>query len=283
METAKTLWEHLWERYRNQVSYARTYEEMITSAGGTFINDHIAFRSLRLKHDGQDFGIGYLAQIAESLGYTPKDEYHFPHQHLYARYYQHPDQTLPKLFISELIVDELPTHIAEAIEKTVKNAKLATFAQTDPGSWLKVFGTPWLPPLKSTVELVNTVSQYGAWVLLHGYGVNHFTGSVNHQNTPAFPDIESTAAGLAALGVPMKEVIEGDWGSGLRQTATKAVNTLVIVRDDQTGELVEIPWTYAYFEIAERGMIEVTPGIQGRFEGFLGQQAKHLFEMTKKS
>jgi hypothetical protein len=283
MEAVKTLWNELWDRYRNQVAYARTYEEMITSAGGTFINDHIAFRSLRLTLDGQDFGIGYLAQIAESLGYMPKDEYHFPNQHLYARYYQHPDQTLPKLFISELIVDALPTHIAEAIVKTVKNAKLATFSKDNPGTWLKVFGTPWLPPLKSTVELVNTVSQYGAWVLLHGYGVNHFTGSVDHQNTPAFPDIESTAAGLAALGVPMKEVIEGDWGSGLRQTATKAVNTLVMVRDDQTGELVEIPWTYAYFEIAERGMIEVTPGIQGRFEGFLGQQAKHLFEMTKKS
>ncbi|MBC7881797.1 MAG: DUF1338 domain-containing protein [Anaerolineae bacterium] len=283
METAKTLWEHLWERYRAHVSYARTYEEMISAAGGTFINDHIAFRSLRLTLDGQDFGIGYLAQIAASLGYTPKDEYHFPHQHLYARYYQHPDQTLPKLFISELIVEEMQMHIAEAIVKTVKNAKLATFAQTDPGSWLNIFGTPWLPPLKSTVELVNTVSQYGAWVLLHGYGVNHFTGSVNHQNTPVYPDIESTAAGLAALGVPMKEVIEGSWGSGLRQTATNAVNTLVMVRDDQSGQLVEIPWTYAYFEIAERGMIENASGVKELFQGFLGQQAKQLFEMTKKA
>jgi Domain of unknown function (DUF1338) len=283
MDSARALWQQLWERYRTQVSYARTYEEMITSAGGTFINDHIAFRSLRLTLDGRDFGIGYLAQIAESLGYTAKGEYHFASQHLYARHYQHSDEDLPKLFISELIVDALPEPIAEAIVETVQNAKLATFAEDDQESWMKVFGTPWLPPLKSTVELVNTVSQYGAWVLLHGYGVNHFTGSVNHQNTPAYPDIERTAAGLAALGVPMKEVIEGDWGSGLRQTATKAVNILVAVRDDQTGELIEIPWTYAYFEIAERGIIEVAPGIQGRFEGFLGQQAKHLFEMTKKA
>lgn len=283
MEIAKRLWNELWERYRAQVSYARTYEEMITSAGGTFINDHIAFRTLRLHLAGQDFGIGYLAQIAASLGYVPKEEYHFPTQHLYARYYQHPDQTLPKLFISELIVNELPTHIAEAIEKTVNSAKLATFAQADPGSWLKVFGTPWLPPLKSTVELVNTVSQYGAWVLLHGYGVNHFTGSVNHQNTSVYPDIERTAAGLASLGVPMKEVIEGDLGSGLRQTATKAVNTLVMVRDDHTGELDEIPWTYAYFEIAERGLLKNASGVKELFQGFLGQQAKQLFEMTKKA
>jgi hypothetical protein len=138
-------------------------------------------------------------------------------------------------------------------------------------------------PSLSVVEAVNEVSQYGAWVLIHGYGVNHFTGYINRQNAALYPDIESTAIGLAALGVPMKSTIEGSRGSGLRQTATHAVTEMVTVKDDTTGELIQIPWTYAYYEIAERNIIESEGGKKVLFEGFLDAQAKNLFEMTRKS
>ena len=63
--------------------------------------------------------------------------------------------------------------------------------------------------------------------MLHGYAVNHFTGYVNRQNTAEYPDIDSTACGLAKLGVPMKAEIEGNDIIGLRQTATYAVNEMV--------------------------------------------------------
>jgi hypothetical protein len=42
-----------------------------------------------------------------------------------------------------------------------------------------------------------------------------------------------------------------------------------------------MPWTYAYFELAERGEVADESGRRGRFEGFLGPQATQLFEMTK--
>ena len=46
--------------------------------------------------------------------------------------------------------------------------------------------------------------------------------------------------------------------------------------------LVEIPWTYAYFEIAERPLTKnPLTGQMERFEGFLGGQATNLFDMTK--
>jgi hypothetical protein len=38
------------------------------------------------------------------------------------------------------------------------------------------------------------------------------------------------------------------------------------------GAAATMPWTYAYFELAERS--------QG-FEGFFGPQATNLFDMTK--
>lgn len=145
----------------------------------------------------------------------------------------------------------------------------------------KIFTRPWQPPKRSIVEKVNQVTQYGAWVLLHGYAVNHFTGYVNRQNTPEYPDIDTTALGLAKLGVPMKAKIEGDIAIGLRQTATQAVTEIMPILDDVTNAEIQIPWTYAYYEIAQRYMVEVEPGKQELFDAFLGKNAQQLFEMTR--
>ncbi len=280
---ARDLWDVLWQQYQQRVSYALVYQKMIESAGGRVANDHIAFRSLRLVLQGQDFGIPYLERFCTQLGYEAKGEYEFPEQHLYARHYRHPEQDrldLPKIFISELVVDELPESVRDCIVKTVQAASLVRDPVSGLEAYQQVFTRPWAPPLRSAVELVNIASQYGAWVLLHGYSVNHFTGYVNRQRTERYSDIERTAAGLAALGVPMKSEIEGSGGSGLRQTATQAISEPVTVRDNATGEFTQIPWTYAYYEIAERGPIAGEGN--GLFEGFLGPQANNLFEMTRK-
>lgn len=285
----RQLWDKLWQNYIARVTYAQTYQQMILKAGGTVANDHIAFRSLRLSIGGKNLGIEYLGTIAEALGYEVAGEYTFAQTHLYARHYQHPDD-LPKLFISELIVEELPDEIASAIYQTVSSASildLSTLKQlvaTSDGETLaQAFTRPWLPPKLSVVEQVNAATQYGAWVLLHGYAVNHFTAYINSQNTPQYPDIESTAKALLELGVPMKAEIEGSSGSGLRQTATLAVNEIVSVEGDSSNKVVQIPWTYAYYELAERSIVELEPGKKILFNGFKGNNAQNLFEMTRKS
>ncbi|MBW4685116.1 MAG: DUF1338 domain-containing protein [Komarekiella atlantica HA4396-MV6] len=298
-EIALHLYSILWQEYSARVSYARTYQQMIIAAGGTVANDHIAFRSLRLLVDspqGQvNLGIDYLGKLAEALGYVVAGEYTFAQTHLYARHYRHPQQEefdLPKLFISELIVDELPADIAQLISQTVSSfsnqPELSSVLQSEGNcesiaELQKVFSRPWLPPQRSVVEEVNQITQYGAWVLLHGYAVNHFTGYVNRQNTAAYPDIDSTARGLANLGVPMKAEIEGNVACGLRQTATQAVTEMVTVLDNISGGEIQIPWTYAYYEIAQRYPVEIEPGKQVLFDAFLGSNAQQLFEMTRLS
>ena len=194
------------------------------------------------------------------------------------------------------MIDALPTAIASAIEQTVISgnffnlsaltSQLETTTDTSQieniiSQLQKVFTRPWQPPQLSIVEAVNSVSQYGAWVLLHGYAVNHFTGYVNRQHTSLYPDIEATALGLAAKGIPMKDKIEGSEGNGLRQTATQAVTEMVTVKDNH-GALKQIPWTYAYYEIAQRNAISHSEGKTQLFEGFLASQAQNLFEMTKR-
>ncbi len=291
---ARYLWELLWQEYSSRVSYARIYQEMITAAGGTIANDHIALRSLRLHIDSPqgniNLGIEYLDAIANFLGYAAAGEYFFPDTHLYARHYRHPQQEewdLPKLFISELIVEELPQRTQELIRLTVSNFTPTHLPKTDTSTPVEIarqlqpiFTRPWSTPQHSVVEEVNTVTQYGAWVLLHGYAVNHFTGYVNRQQTPQYPDIEATASGLGNLGIPMKAKIEGSVGLGLRQTATHAVTEMVTVLD-ATGKEVQIPWTYAYYEIAQRYMVKTEAGKEELFDAFLGRSAQQLFKMTR--
>ncbi len=295
VEIANLLWDTLWQDYSQRVEYARIYQQMIKAAGYSIANDHIAFRSLGLtiNKSGEkiNLGIPYLANIVEALGYIEAGQYEFSDRYLRASHYQHPEQNrfnLPKLFISELVVDALPMDLAQQLEDTVSHGNF--FFQPNLNQWLNtrspetivtqlktVFSRPGQPPTRSLVEAVNAVTQYGAWVLLHGYAVNHFTGYINHHHNSIYPDIETTARALAERGIPMKDTIEGSFATGLRQTATVAVTEMVEVLDDKSDRSIQIPWTYAYYELAERHLVE------GKlFEGFLNAQAKNLFAMTKK-
>ncbi len=294
---AAQLWEQLWLGYRERVPYARIYQRMIEDAQGRFINDHIAFRSLQLSVEGPqgtiNLGIPYLDEIVTQLGYCPVKTYKFPDQHLFAQHYIVPGSPdLPKLFISELKVGALPQTTVELIRGAVRWkpgndkylwTKLPSLSGISPQEVLSLlqarFQRIWTPPLLSTIKAVNAVSQYGAWVLLHGYEVNHFTASINRQDAVAYPDLESTVQGLEELGIPMKDRIEGSRETGLRQAATQAVVEPTTVVDDATNCLSKIQWPYAYFELAQR--YPLGTDTSEVFQGFLSPQAANLFEMTR--
>lgn len=287
------IFDRLWETYRERVTYVKTYERLITRAGGKFVNDHIAFRTVA----GQSpvTGIVSISRVFEALGYIPAGLYQFPDKHLSALHYQHPNPLFPKLFISELQLWKLGP-ISRSILQTSLSAhtplltteelqELASARDEEHPRLIKrvvnyLQTRPWPAPLRENVLAVNAESQYAAWVLVHGYNVNHFTALINSHGKGELEDLEKTAAALRAAGVPLKEQIEGAPGSRLRQTATEAVVVEVEVRDAQG--LTTMPWSYAYFELAERGTVTDPETGQTRlFEGFLGPQATQLFEMTR--
>jgi len=281
------IYDQLWDEYRTRVSYVGDYEQMIADHGATFVNDHIAFRTIVGQNPST--GITSLSRIFEALGYQPAGVYPFPDKHLNAIHYQHAHPLFPKLFISELRSWEFGVDTCRILEKylsqhgsTVNLTTLQQLAELDSNSaeddslGNKVLDSirqlPWPLPTAEDVEAINRVSQYAAWVLVHGYNVNHFTALVNSHGVDELSSIDKTVAALRKANVPMKEEIEGTVGSKLRQTATQAVVIDVPLANDQTTK-----WTYAYFELAERGNIG-----SERFEGFLGAQATQLFDMTKK-
>jgi 2-oxoadipate dioxygenase/decarboxylase-like protein len=289
------LFDRLWDRYRQRVSYVQTYEKVIQQAKATFVNDHIAFRTFATQQPLA--GIATISRIFGALGYRAAGSYHFDDKQLSAIHFQHSNQQFPKLFISELRVSELPLESRKIIEKTVRSHRpaidleaLAALANLDkdnkPAAELlprlvpEFHELPWILPAREDVEKLNKVSQYAAWVLVHGYNVNHFTSLINSHGVAALDDIEKTIAALEKAGVPMKKEIEGERGSKLRQTATEAVTIDVAVHD--RGVPAKMPWTYAYFELAQRDtVVDPATGKKVRFEGFLGPQATNLFEMTR--
>jgi hypothetical protein len=309
---AARLFDELWDTYRRRVSYVQTYEQVIRKAGAAFFNDHIAFRTFACQQPLT--GISTISRIFEALGYRAAGSYHFEDKQLSAIHFQHANPQFPKIFISELKVWELPPAQREVIDRIVRghrppvservlvelqnldqsgatagsSSSASTGGQATRGTPDSLLAEvvaqfhelPWLLPRREDVVELNKVSQYAAWVLVHGYNVNHFTSLINSHGAGALDDIEKTIAALSAAGVPMKTEIEGERGSKLRQSATEAVKIDVQVSD--SGVPAAMPWTYAYFELAQRDMVvDPATGKKVRFEGFLGPQATNLFEMTR--
>lgn len=276
------LLKQLWNSYTRRVHYTQVYTQMMRDSGGRVVNDHIALRSLNTKTGSQPAGIAGLERVFLPLGYEKKTRYDFPSKHLTAYHYEHPDPLKPKIFISQLEVAELPEHVQAMINEVVKDTP-----DTLPQDFIMVdelvnyFSRPWMPPKRSLIEAVNEVSQYAAWTLLHGNSVNHFTAFINEQQSKDYPDLATTVEALAARGVPMKDEMEGEAGSKLRQSSTHAViEPVQVMTEDGLPDQME--WSYAYYELAERGNI-IENGEEKQFSGFLGEQATNLFEMTKKN
>ena len=290
------LFDRLWEKYRSRVSYVNNYETLIQESGASFFNDHIALRTFCSQNPLA--GISSISRIFEALGYRAADCYNFEDKHLNAIYFQHPQPTFPKVFISELRTWELKPSSKHIIHGAVKTHRtnlpesfladlhhLETKSESSRESLLDeavefFHELPWHLPEKSDLLELNLDSQYAAWVLIHGYNVNHFTSLINSHKVPALDNIEKTTKALLNSGVPMKKEIEGARGSKLRQTATEAVVIDVPVLEN--GNLTTMPWTYAYFELAQRDTFkDLGTGKLLRYEGFLGPQATNLFDMTK--
>jgi hypothetical protein len=229
--------EELWERYAAHVPYARTFVQL---AGGEFRNDHVAFRSLSMEP---------MVSAFQGLGWKLADAYDLPDVHLNAVYLR--KQGEPRVFVSELRTGELSERARRILSQLPPDPPFDGSAD-----W---FRGPGLTPREEELLELERETQYGAWLLLFGREVNHFTASV--------PDVSEWQRRMREAGIPMKDEIEGAPGAGLRQTATKAALRRVKLRERERD------WPYAYLEIAERN---------GGFDGFVAAQARQLFEMTRR-
>jgi hypothetical protein len=241
---------------------AERIHHLLSERGEIIRNDHIALRT----YGAPNIGIAALALPFEELGWRARDHYRFADKHLTARYWQHPDPALPKVFISELVLAEL-SPAANAIIASLLAQLPAGFGER---ADLPYAGRPWQVAHAEYTALL-AESEYAAWVAAFGFRVNHFTVDVGALST--FPDLEALAAFLVEHGFTLNAsggIVKGSQHDRLEQASTLADTTTVTFTD----ATVRIP--SCYYEFARR-----YPLPSGElFQGFVPASADKIFEST---
>ncbi len=257
----KNLFDNIWKNYLDVTPSAEKIHHLLGD-GNDLINDHVAYRTFNI----EKVGIDKLSQHLIALGYKECDEYHFKAKKLYAKHFEHADSTLPKVFISELLVEEFSPQVQAIIHQLVDSIDQASINQQ---SFL-YSGKQWQLSYQD-YQLLLAESEYAAWLAAWGYRANHFTVSINHLAN--FEDIEDVNHTLKFAGFALNTTggeVKGDSKVKLEQSSTLADKATVNFSDQP----VEIP--SCFYEFAKR-----YPTLDGElYSGFVAASADKIFEST---
>lgn len=252
----------MWQDYCDLNPAAKRIYDLFTAEGETVLNDHIALRTFNHPR----LGLKNLAQTFEAYGYKAIKDYRFEEKKLYAKHYEHPDESLPKIFISELLLE----HFSPLTQKTVDACvDQLTDAQINSENFC-MSGRPWSMSHSLYQELAKE-SEYASWVSAHGFRPNHFTVNVNAFRK--FKNVQSVNEFLKSNGYKLNSSggeIKGNAKECLEQSSTMA-------------EAVEVPFSDGrfkipgcYYEFALR-----YPMQNGKlYTGFVAASADKIFEST---
>lgn len=253
----------LWADYTELAPQAQKIQELFARDNPQVINDHVAFRTFA----GSPVELDRLEPLLLSLGYAVQEQYRFEQKRLRARSYLHPDPRVPKIFLSELLVDEL-SEAAQQILRPYVDLIPATELTTE------VFysGRAWPMPTWREYQALLAESEYAAWLLATGLRANHFTISVNHLES--FSTLADVVAAVKAAGFEVNTTggeIKGSPEVFLEQAATLADQQVV-----QFAEGDEHKIATCFYEFALR-----YPQTDGSlFQGFVEGNADKIFDST---
>lgn len=255
------LFDNLWQDYISVTPSAAKVQQVL-GGGHELINDHVAFRTFNI----EKVGLAKLAQHFLALGYKDCGDYNFEAKKLVAKHFEHPDATMPKVFISELLVEEFSPEVQAIVRNMVDQIDPAKVADA---SFL-YSGSHWSISYADYQTLLNE-SEYCAWMAAYGYRANHFTVSINH--LAGYDSIEAVNQALKDNGFILNTVggeIKGSPEVFLEQSSTMADNALVKFSD----KAVSIP--SCFYEFAKR-----YPLANGElYTGFVAASADKIFEST---
>lgn len=264
VKTLPELLDKMWQDYIAINPLAKKVSDVLTAHGEKVENDHIALRTFNHPRVNVDV----LAKPFLDSGYVFKGDYHFVEKKLYAKHYEHTDSSQPKIFISELKLEEFSPSLQKRVGELVSQIPAGLEKQFDFSS----IGRPW----KITTAIYNELlkeSDYAAWVSAFGYRPNHFTVFIN--SLKKFSDIKVLNDFLKEQGFKLNSSggeIKGSKEVCLEQSSTLA-NNIEVTFDD--GKLT-IP--ACYYEFAKR-----YPVASGElYQGFVAASADKIFESTSK-
>lgn len=261
-------------------------QEGIIAQESDIENDHIAFRSMGVPQ----LGIQSLEKIFLHYGYERRDPYYFAGKKLDAYWYSPPEPHYPRIFISELRVQDLPAPTQQLIRSYTDEVTSdpVESLNLDEGALVDAFLHTglWRLPTWADYQALAAVSEYAAWVIYNRYYLNHFTISV-HNLPDGYNTIDQFNAFLENHGFKLndsggKAKVSGD---GLLIQSSTVAEMIDATFDDGHGgtELHRISGSYV--EFAER---RVKPEFAGqddisrehRRDGFEAANADRIFEST---
>ena len=258
------IFDRLWKAYTTQNPSTLEIYNLFRAEGETIVNDHIAFRTFRNLATGVD----KLAAIFIKNGYEFRGDYHFEAKKLYAKHFEHKtDTTAPRVFISELLVDEFSPFLRETVDEWVS---AIPGAMVNPDELVFAGNLSSIPSFK-VYETLRDESEYAAWLYVNGFCANHFTVSVNHLKK--YDSVEKVNTFLKSYGFLLNDAggeIQGTPGELLEQSSIRAG----MVPFEFMEGVREIPG--CYYEFARR-----YPESDGRlYSGFIAKSADKIFEST---
>ena len=257
------LFEHLWDNYLEVTPSAVKVHELLGSTQrDDVINDHIALRTFNLPK----VGLEKLAAHFKAVGYKECGEYHFEAKKLYAKHFEHEDPTQPKVFISELLVEQF----SDELQKTVHEMVDSIDEDAVTADNFLYSGTHWDVSYETYQKLL-AESEYAAWMSAWGYRANHFTVSINH--LAQFDTIEQVNQKLKDAGFKLNTSggeIKGSPEVLLEQSSTLADDAKVAFSDGEKA----VP--SCFYEFALR-YLKPDGEI---YTGFVAASADKIFEST---
>ena len=190
----------------------------------------------------------------------------------------HLDPSLPKIFISQIEVHELPAVSISIIQKYLSGKCDQLVNSNGLEDAIPHFLKPaWeVPSYADYLDLLKE-SQYAAWTLLFGNNVNHFTISVHLMKQ--MRTLNEVNDFVESLGIELNQdngKIKGSAEVLLEQSSTVADPVLFKFADNQKHNV-----PYAFIEFARRYPLnQKVIQWQDFFQGFVEGNADRIFTST---
>ena len=254
-----TLIDRFWEKYTSYTPSAKQIHQLF---GEEITNDHIAFRTLNFPGTSIEIQKEYLLQF----GYQEKGQYDFKVKKLKAIHLENKDKTLPKIFLSELLLEQFSNNLQEIFENIFREKSIAS-------EDLFMAGRSWEINHNEYLKLAEE-SEYASWLYIWGFCPNHFTVSVNHLNN--FKNLEEVNNLIKGNGYRLNES-----GGEIKGTPEELLEQSSIIADlqevDFSGIIHHVP--SCYYEFAKR-----YKGRNGEiYQGFIAKSADKIFESTNRT
>jgi len=279
----------LFQPYKERVPDVKKVTEAMISHGiiddeEEIVNDHIAFRTLGVPY----LGIASFEKVFLHYGYTKMTPYLFEKKKLDAYWYAPPSDEYPRIFMSELRVQDLSEesrNIIESYTKDIKADPVDSLDLDDISAVVDFLYKPlWQLPTVADYQRLAEESEYAAWVIYNRYYLNHYTISV-HELGEKYRELESFNTFLESIGIVLNTAggkIKTSKDGLLKQSSSVAK---MIDAEFAGGETLEISGSYVEFaerlplpQFQDMDSDELT--VEHRRDGFEAANADKIFEST---